>query len=433
MMGWNMKQHSGDDHSDWNYLVQPNRVHRSIYTDPALFRAEMERIFARTWFFVGHESEVPEPGSFVTRSIGRRPFILTRTRDGQLRLLFNRCTHRGTTLCRAESGKARFFTCPYHGWTFDNAGGLAGMPHPEGFEGDQMDGRWNLGGAARVESYRGMIFASLTDAVPDLAVHLRNVRPYIDRFFDRSPVGPLAAVNGMHKMEIRANWKTCFDNSTDGYHAETAHRSILEVTRKRYGGSRSLSYVLGKPDDGPMYQLALGNGHTFFDQFPAMGDLWDRVRPAPGLEPIEDAVAALPDGQRMLRDIPGPGVNLNLFPNMITIGNQLVMIEPLAVDRFLMIWYATSIDGAPPEINSGRMRIAEDFPNFGEPDDIDCWEQMQFPLGIPEMEWLDMSRGLATDVVDHETGVIRGRATSDTGMRGYYREYKRLMAGAGTN
>lgn len=414
----------------WDELVQPDRVHRRLYTDPMILEQEIINIFGRTWFFVGHESELSQPNSFKTMTIGRRPLIVTRTAKGELRVLFNRCAHRGTTVCREEAGKARWFSCPYHGWTFDNEGKLAGVPLSGGYDFDPLDGRWTLGGAKNVESYRGLIFASLSNDVPDLATHLGNARPYLDRFLDRSQLGPLAPVNGTHKMRIRANWKTGFDNSTDGYHAESSHRSLIDMTRQRSNENRSLSYFLGSPDDSEMYQMSLGNGHTFLDHLPGMGDPWLRVRPVPGLEAVAEALAPLPDSERMLRDIPGPGMNLNIFPNLITVGNQLVMIEPVAVDEFLMIWYATSIAGAPPALNSGRMRVAEDFPNFGEVDDIDNWERMQVALGIPEAEWLDMSRGLATDVKDPVTGIVRGRATADTGMRGYYAEYKRLMSGA---
>src|SRR5690349_14170669 len=82
----------------------PYRVHRNIYIDPAVFEAELERIFARTWVYVGHESEVPKPGDFTTTTIGRQPVILTRRDDGQLTVLLNRCTHRASTICQERRG-----------------------------------------------------------------------------------------------------------------------------------------------------------------------------------------------------------------------------------------------------------------------------------------------------------------------------------------
>src|SRR5882672_4863181 len=99
-------------------LVHPNRVHRAIYTDPAIFDLEMERIFGHAWVFVGHESEVKQPHDYITTQIGREPVILTRDGEGKIHVIANRCAHRGLAVCAAEHGNARHFRCPYHGWTY---------------------------------------------------------------------------------------------------------------------------------------------------------------------------------------------------------------------------------------------------------------------------------------------------------------------------
>src|SRR2546423_6712576 len=74
-------------------LVEPGRVHRRVYSDPAIFELEMQRIFGRAWLFVGHASQVPNAGDFVTMDLGREPVIFTRHRDGSLKVLQNRCAH----------------------------------------------------------------------------------------------------------------------------------------------------------------------------------------------------------------------------------------------------------------------------------------------------------------------------------------------------
>ena len=122
-----------DARVDYTALVQDDRIHASLYTDPRIFADEMERIFHRGWVFVGHESEVPRPGDFVTRHIGTEPVILVRGQDGASAVLVNRCMHRGTMLCAADRGSTRTFTCPYHGWTYDLSGGLLGVPYPGGY------------------------------------------------------------------------------------------------------------------------------------------------------------------------------------------------------------------------------------------------------------------------------------------------------------
>jgi len=107
---------------DWDELVQEDRVHRLIYTDPAIFEMELTNIWGAVWVYLGHESQIPNPDDFITTRLGLRPIILIRDAEGTIRALFNRCTHRGTTLCRKERGNAHVFTCPYHGWSYLSTG-----------------------------------------------------------------------------------------------------------------------------------------------------------------------------------------------------------------------------------------------------------------------------------------------------------------------
>jgi len=103
------------------------------------------------------------------------------------------------------------------------------------------------------------------------------------------------------------------------------------------------------------------------------------------------------------------------------------------VDRVQVTWYATTLSGVPEEINVLRMRTQEDFPNFGEVDDAANFEACQEGLGIPELEWIDISRHLHTgrEQAD-EQGILTGPASDDIHFRTYYKEWKRLMS-AGLN
>jgi phenylpropionate dioxygenase-like ring-hydroxylating dioxygenase large terminal subunit len=109
-------------------LVERDRVHRRVYTDPAVFGLERERIFRRAWLYVGHESQVPRPGDFVASRLDGDPVQLTRPKDGRLHVLRIRCDHRGAKVCLHESGSVARFQCPYHGWTYDTDGALLGGP-----------------------------------------------------------------------------------------------------------------------------------------------------------------------------------------------------------------------------------------------------------------------------------------------------------------
>src|ERR1700687_248202 len=99
-------------------LVRPGRVHRSVYTDEGIFNLELERIFGSAWIYVGHESQIKEPGDFLATRIGRKPLLLVRDPDGKIQLLHNQCAHRGSMVVASDGGHTSEFRCCYHGWTY---------------------------------------------------------------------------------------------------------------------------------------------------------------------------------------------------------------------------------------------------------------------------------------------------------------------------
>src|SRR5690606_7329611 len=137
--------------------------HRSALTSPAVYRWELSRIFMRTWLYLGHESEVPEPGDFVRRVIANRPVFFVRSRtDGEVRAFANTCTHRGAMICRRERGNAKAFQCFYHAWTFNTDGELVGVPDESAYGGTWDKSTMGLKSPARVANYRGFIFISFS-------------------------------------------------------------------------------------------------------------------------------------------------------------------------------------------------------------------------------------------------------------------------------
>ncbi|MPY69779.1 MAG: Rieske 2Fe-2S domain-containing protein, partial [Alphaproteobacteria bacterium] len=109
-------------------LVRPGQVHRRVYTDSEVFELELARLFGRAWVYVGHESQTPKPGDFITTEIGRQPVIVVRGADGAIRVLLNRCSHRGAKVANEPCGHAERLTCLYHGWSYDLDGALAAVP-----------------------------------------------------------------------------------------------------------------------------------------------------------------------------------------------------------------------------------------------------------------------------------------------------------------
>jgi phenylpropionate dioxygenase-like ring-hydroxylating dioxygenase large terminal subunit len=418
--------------SPYDGLVRPDAVHRSVYTDPAIFAAELDRIFGTVWVYIGHESEISEPHAFVTRDVGRRPVIMTRTGTGEVRVLMNRCRHRGATVCRQESGRTRRFTCPYHGWAYSNTGELTGVPWPEAY-GPEFDKTQLPLHAARVDSRHGFVFATLNAHAPDLSAYLGAAEEVLATWASRFPQSQVVVRNGRHKMRCRANWKLVLDNSVDGYHPAFSHRSLLHMAA-RYGDGKDMNYFADTPDESPLYCRYLGNGHSFLDQRPAYGgagSYFERQRPAPGREHVASTVDALDEDAAAVLDLSvGAQLNFTIFPNLMLIGNQIQVLEPVSADETVLTWYATSSDDLPEEVNTLRMRHQEDFPSFGEPDDLANFAECQRGLAVPEVEWVLMNRGLgAWDRVKVEGEIITAPVTHEIAPRGYFSFWQQLMNG----
>ena len=409
---------------NFGQLVQPHRVHRRIYTDPGIFELEMTRVFAASWCYVGHESEIPDPGDYRTATLGLRPVLMTRGRAGAVNVLLNRCSHRGTVLAAEGRGCAKRFVCPYHGWTYAPDGRLVAIPFPADHPAEDHSAL-SLG-RLEATSYRGFVFATLNADPEPLEDWLGEARAAFDTIVDRHPGGEMAVMGSPQLLEFAGNWKLSWDNAADGLHATFAHHSYNTL-----GEAVDTETVLARdPGSTPMVSKALRNGHMVVDQRPGIPQgPWATMRDVPFREPLEsDLVEA---GAVELLDLAtGSMLNLSLFPNLIFVGNQLLVVEPVAVDRTRLHLWLTSAPGAPPEIDLLRLRVDEDFVNFGTPDDLDMFERVQRGLSIPEMEWIDMSRGLLDDAGDSAAGAdgtIYGPITSEAPQRRYLAHYARLM------
>jgi phenylpropionate dioxygenase-like ring-hydroxylating dioxygenase large terminal subunit len=204
-------------------------VPRRYFADEDIWRRELERVFARSWLAVAHESEIPDPGDYVTRRMGTDEVVVARSESGDLHVLLNACSHRGTVLCKADKGNSAHFRCGYHGWTFGNDGSLRGVPsyrqlYGGSFRKEDMSLR-----RARVGTYAGIVFATFSDELVDLDEYLGDMRFYLDAFLDVSAAG-MEATRRSFVFEHQGNWKTEADNfAGDGYHLRHAHRAGFDL------------------------------------------------------------------------------------------------------------------------------------------------------------------------------------------------------------
>ncbi len=212
-------------------MMEGGRYPAGVYSDPAIYDLERERLFPRTWQYLAHESEIPRPGDYVVRRIVDDSFIVVRDGDGAVRVLLNMCRHRGMQVCRSEAGHTSYFRCPYHAWTYDTAGTLVGVPfHADAYGGEAglAKATHGLRAAPRTAVWRGMVFACLDPAGPDLERYLGDARFFLDFYMNQSEAG--VEVRGPQRWRIRANWKIGAENfSGDSYHTPQTHTSVVET------------------------------------------------------------------------------------------------------------------------------------------------------------------------------------------------------------
>lgn len=227
-------------------------VSARIFADPDVYQLEVERLFPRCWLFVAHESEIPHPGDFVTRSMGSDPVIVSRDANGQVHVLLNVCRHRGRKLCGEDSGSGTHFRCGYHGWTYNSAGRLTGLPFAEAY-GDALDrGTLGLCEPPGVDTYHGLIFACW-EPEQSLQAYLGDATWALDVFFGRTDAVEVAGPP--LRWLIDANWKFGMANfSGDGTHIFTTHGFSTQLGLHSLKPKGSTSLPVG-------YAVSFGQGH----------------------------------------------------------------------------------------------------------------------------------------------------------------------------
>lgn len=421
---------------DIGNMVEPERVHRKVYVDPEVFELEMDRIFGRSWIYVGHESQVPNTGDYYTTSVGRQPVVMTRHADGNVYVLENRCPHKGALVCPDRSGHAKRFTCMYHGWSFNCDGSLSAVPVRSGYEGTSFDPNDPANGMKRlprVENYRGFVFASLRADVPDFKIWAgESLRGY-DNLVDRSPEGKLEVLGDCYRTVQNSNWKIFIDNMSDGMHTSFVHNQTARAaknTLERFkiehaGGLQVAALLAGEPDQMAKFELvAFPNGHFDMGAF----------TPDPkGLdaEQYKQQMISL-HGEERARAILGQNYHSSmLFPTCLLQPylQQLRVIRPLAVDKVLLEIWAFRVKGTPQSFTDRAITGA----NFGNSpsnlvaaDDFESYYRVHAGLKGPESNWVLLNREANRDI-KVGTGVKGPTGNSEVCMRNMYQAWRGYM------
>lgn len=421
-------------------LVEEARVHRSVYTDPDLFDLEMERIWSRSWIYVGHESQVATPGEFITTTIGKEPVVLVRDKAGDVHVLYNRCGHKGAKVAAKPCGKTSVFRCPYHGWTYQLDGTLQTTPHKIGYENtgfDPKDPQFSMRPVARVDSHRGFVFACLSDQGPDFKEFLQDTIATIDNMVDRSPEGEVELVGSCLPYLHDCNWKMFVENLNDAVHPMVAHASVGKATEKLMaslpeGSTYPTEAEIISPF-GSAYELfdsmrvtTMPYGHSYMGGDKSIHSSYSDV---PG---YFDALVA-GHGEEKAKDILSRNRhNTTIYPSFtIKDAVQVIrVVRPISVDQTLIQSWHFRLKGAPEELLHRTItysRLINSPASMVGPDDWDVYERLQEGLQSNAAQWVDTHRYLGQDEAIEGTALTKAPGTSDLCIRNQYQAWLEYM------
>jgi phenylpropionate dioxygenase-like ring-hydroxylating dioxygenase large terminal subunit len=425
-------------------LVEPHRVHRALYVDPAIFELELERIFGRAWIYAGHESQLPNPGDYVTALVGRQPIVVIRQPDRSLRALYNRCGHRGARVVADGAGSVRFFRCCYHGWTFRTDGTVLSVPLRRGYDGtsfDESDAGFAMRRVAGIDSYRGFIFVRLAAGGPSLGDFLGGIASSLDDMVDRAPGGRIAVTGRPFRVLQRSNWKLFFENMNDAMHALSTHESSVFAAR------RALETIADRESGRTTYAAG---GLAAIEKNGIPYATWDRTgttvfprghsfmggfsNPASYESGYVAALAAAVGSERMRAILSVNRHNSIIFPScaLRAAYQQLRVIRPLAPDRTLIEVQHFALDGAGAD--SGRSGLS--FSNLvNSPssivmaDDVEAFNRVQDGLASAGSDWVSLDRNFGRDQQAPDS--LSAPATSELPMRNQLRAWLEYMTADG--
>ena len=371
-----------------------------IFTDPAVFAEERDKLLGKVWQFVCHESEVAGPGDYRSTQIAGKPILIVRAQDLTVRAFYNICRHRAAEVVRKDAGNAESFTCFYHHWDYGLDGKLRSVAKPAGYEAVKLD-KSELGLiAVRCEVLGGLVFACLDESTPGLREFLGDVTV---GFLLQLGTVPLEVFH-FHKAVLKTNWKLWQDNNSERYH------SMLHASNRI-----SLPWVMGKTS--PMKLRIFPHGHSGYW---TDGEVAKVDYSRGGYEGIiGGALPGMRDSEMRV---------INLFPDlMINIRSNVVRLDrmvPLEAGVTLVEWRGLGVKGDSAEQRAIRLKHHNLFwgpTGRNLPEDVIAVES-QF-------------RSMCADGVRHS---ILAREedlnpTDDANLRAYYKEWARMMGRAASD
>ena len=420
-------------------LVRETEVHRDVYVDEEIFRLEMEHLFANAWVYVGHDSQTPKPGDFYSTEIGAQPVLMVRHTDGAIKVLHNRCPHKGTRITGETCGNTgKFFRCPYHAWSFRTDGALLAVPLKKGYENTGMETSVAAQGLAPVgdmRNYRGFVFARLSKQGPPFEDFFGDSLSSLDNMVDRSPAGRLEVAGGVLRYMHTCNWKMLVENQTDTCHPMVAHESsagtAVDVWKKAPPGTpKPMAVEIFAPFMSPyeffenMGIRVWDNGHahtgvrtSIHADYSAVPGYFDKMTAAYG----EARAKAILDENRH---------NTVYFPNLMVKGpiQLLRLFKPISAGRTLVESWTFRLVDAPDLLLERTLmynRLINAPTSVVGHDDLEMYERAQEGLHSNGNPWVNLQRLYSPDEAGQRNVVING--TSEWPMRNQFRAWKTYM------
>ncbi|HSW06565.1 aromatic ring-hydroxylating dioxygenase subunit alpha [Aquabacterium sp.] len=424
-------------------LVQDDRVHRDLYLSPALFALEQQHFFANTWQYLGHASQVPTAGDYLAVQIAGRPLLLVRQADGALRVLANRCAHKGTQLVSDASGNTgKFFRCPYHAWTYKLDGAPLAIPLKSGYENTRLkscESGQGMAALRHVALYRDFVFVKLGDAGPDFHGYLGDALQALDNLADRSPLGRLRIEGGVLRSIVHCNWKMYLENINDTVHPMSTHESATAAANRLWQGQPADAPRASKSAMAMEQILPFGAGYDFFDRMG--GRVYPNGHSVLGVNfSIHSGYAQLPDYEAAMRAAHGEArateilqrspQNALCFPSLAVKSSPqaIRVIRPLAVDRTLIEAWSFRAEGAPDILFERAMtynRLVFSPMSVVAHDDVHLFESMQQGLQAEGNDWISLHRDF--DARELEAGTQTVNGTNELLMRNQFRAWAKFM------
>ncbi|MGB3246219.1 MAG: aromatic ring-hydroxylating dioxygenase subunit alpha [Sulfitobacter sp.] len=422
-------------------LVQPHQVHRDTYTNQEIYQLEMKHLFANTWVFVGHDSQTANKGDYITTQVGDQPVIMVRHSDGDIKVLYNRCPHKGTKIAIDRAGNTgKFFRCPYHAWSFKTDGCLLAIPLKKGYAetefGDSAASR-GMKSVGAVHNHRGFVFARLASEGISFENYFGDAMSSIDNMVDRAPEGRLEVAGPPLRYMHQCNWKMLVENQTDACHPMVAHESsagtairLFEESGWKEGEPKPMAMEIIAPFMSP-YEFFEGMGQRTWANGHGHSGVSSSIHKNYAEEDAYGTAMVEAYGKERAAEILGENRhNTVYFPNIMVKGpiQQLRNFIPLGPDKTLVESWIYRLVGAPDYLlkrTAMYNRIINAPTSIVGHDDLEMYERAQEGLQTDGNEWVNLQRN--AEVGEDFEGEWTGIGTSERQMRNQFNAWKRFM------